>query len=445
MRGEQRGLRTRRARTTLAEDLSRQVKRPDGTTSTRPARAAQEVRAQATAKSNAIKVSWVARRLIARAMRVQVQISELCDNLATYMMSELTRGRVVAVNEMYLGGSRIGHLVPWLPTVVVQILMIVMIVNDPAFIVAVLRHAMDLPDSIGIWRLDNPSVLVSTLAGIGTSVILLSCAYTGGKAIARLIFVNRLDKIDPEHPELTRTAKLISKPRAAVIAGLALLPLAFSTVILHGFAERRFRASNNPFGSLAGGGEDAVATYLVLLIAFLPTIVLLLEIIAAVPAFEHARRTQRSAVLLRIRQVRSIRKESRLARRYARRFHRAQAIFDRLRDIIDHVGMAADAEYVEAGISTALIDVPRRPPGSRPTPAARRRAGTCRIFRSPATRLPLCTRHGVSCAPRASTGSLRPPGASCARTRWASHPPRPTSRTSSVPAPTDTGLRPTLR
>jgi hypothetical protein len=375
VRGEQRLLRTRRARTTLAADLNRQVKSPDGTTSTRPGRAAQEIRAQATAKSHAIKAGRVASRRIARAMRIQVQTSELCDSVATYMTSELTRARVAAVNEMYQGSTRIGHLVPWLPAVAVLILAIVMIVNDPAFIIAVLRHAMDLPDSIGLWRLDNPSVLVSTLAGIGTSVILLSCAYAGGKAIARLIFVNNLDRIDSEHAELTRTAKLISKPRAAVIASLALLPLAFTTVLLHGFAERRFRASNNPFGSLTGGGDDAVATYLVLLIAFLPTMVLLLETIAAVPAFEHARRTQRSAVLLRIRQVRSIRKESRLARHYTRRYNPAQTAFDRLRDILDHVGMAADAEYVEAGISTALIDVPdettRESPNTSGAPASR--------------------------------------------------------------------------
>jgi hypothetical protein len=375
VRSKYRWLRTRPARTTLAEDLQRQAKGADGTTSTRPARAAQEIRAQATAKSRAIKASQVASRLIARAMGIQVQASELCDSLDTYMTTELTRARVDAVNEMHRGSSRFGHLVPWLPALAVQLLMIVMIANDPAFIIVVLRHAMDLPDSIGIWRLYNPSVLVSTLAGIGTSVILLSCAYTGGKAIARLIFVSRLDRIDSEHPELMRSAKLISKPRAAVIACLALLPLAFSTVILHGFAESRFRASQNTFGVLTGGVDDAVATYLVLLIAFLPTIVLLLEIIAAVPAFEHARRTRRSAISLRIRQVRSIRKESRLARRYARRFGRAQKAFDLLRDVIDHVGMAADAEYVEAGISTALIEVPgeaiRESPNTSGAPASR--------------------------------------------------------------------------
>ena len=122
MRGEQRLLRTRRARTTLAADLKRQVKSPDGTTPTRPGRAAQEIRAQATAKSRAIKASRVASRLIARAMRIQVQTSELCDSVATYMTSELTRARVAAVNEMYRGSTRIGHLVPWLPAGAVLIL-----------------------------------------------------------------------------------------------------------------------------------------------------------------------------------------------------------------------------------------------------------------------------------------------------------------------------------
>lgn len=360
MRGKQRLLRTRRSRTTLANDLQRQVQRPDGETPSRPALAAQANRAEATAKSHTIKASGQAIRQIECAMRLQVRLSELHDSVATSLTSELTRAQVAAVNEFSLASTRIGHLSPWLPAVAVKLLMIVMLANDPAFIVAVLRHAMDLPDSVGVWRLDNPAVLVSTLSGIATSVILLSGATAGGKAIARLIFFDQVEKINTRHPELMRTARLVSKPRAAVIAVLAILPLAFSTVVLHGFAERRFRASDNPFGALTGGIDSAVAANLVLLIAFLPTIVLLLEIIAAVPAFEHARRTHRSAITLRWRQAGSIRQESRLARRYRRQHGRARMAFDWLRDIIDQVGLAADAEYVEAAIATALIEVPEK-------------------------------------------------------------------------------------
>jgi hypothetical protein len=342
---------------TLASDIGRQVEPQASAVDTNPSLAALGLRALATMSTRIGKSLKRAAKSVGRTVVVAQKHSDHVVNTQAYLAQPRTRARMQQVAEMDRHAVLLGYLSSWVPTFLVALMIAAMIANDPVFVVAVLREALNVADSVPVTRVTEPSVLVSTAAGVAVTAILLLAAKVGAEALASLIFINPRKRLTDEHPELVRTAKAFVMPRRAVVAALAIAVLAFMMIRLHALASYRFGESQDAFAGFNTGGITLVSDHLVALIAWLPVMVLIFETIAAEPSLKHARKTHRWALIFRIRERISVRKEFRLLARWRKRLRRAKERVATLRDGMVWVGRAADAEFIEAAITTHAVGV----------------------------------------------------------------------------------------
>lgn len=248
--------------------------------------------------------------------------------------------------------ARIAFLGSWISTLVIAGVPMVMVLNDPAFVLSTMRRLLDIPDSTPIWAVWDPSVAVSLAVSAGTTLLLLATAFVAGKAAAHLLFRGAFMH-GPANEEMRIAVKALPKRVAVVLLAAAAVVLGAMVVFLHGIAESRFSG-----GAVAAFQSDAdrhASALVSWFITLLPVAVVVIEFLASHPTFEHARKTGRAAIRFDVAEAIDCLRDDAAARRQARALRRAATAEADLREMTLDVELRAKFEVVSAAIQTGRI------------------------------------------------------------------------------------------
>lgn len=258
--------------------------------------------------------------------------------------------RMAAVRAHQETETEIGHLMPWVLSLVLLVLKGTMIVIEPPFVYTTIRVAQDVPASVGLWSGD-PRVVLAAAAGVLMAGLLWALTVAAARGIALTVFHTPLKEDEPqteeessqESPEYGAWAR--KRWQRGLLTGIAVACLAVVTVFLHTFANSRVNGTS--FSSTA----DASSAALVVLITALPWLVVGIGVIAEHPVLHHVAQVRRWAFGFTVKEFWSVRWEAWRMTLYRRSRRLAQRDTLRLADAADRLGLRADAEYTAASIT----------------------------------------------------------------------------------------------
>lgn len=298
----------------------------------------------------------VLKRLVRRVERVTARAKKRHARLVTHRARWTKKlsdakwvKRMAAVRAHQATETEIGHLMPWVLSLVLLVLKVTMIVIEPPFVYTTIRVAQDVPASVGLWSGD-PRVVLAAAAGVLMAGLLLALTVAAARGIALTMFHTlpkggKASQESPEYGAWTRSVLLLPRWQRRALTGIAVAFLAVVTVFLHTFADSRVTGTS--FNSTA----DASSTALVVLITFLPWLVVGIGVIAEHPVLHHVAQVRRWAFGFTVKELVSVRWEAWRMTLYRRSRRIAQRGALRLADAADRLGLRADAEYTGASIT----------------------------------------------------------------------------------------------
>jgi hypothetical protein len=343
------GTATRKAATSHAADLERQAPARDGVDRD-AADAALAIRTLVSARQRTRRPARTARRRLDRVATRRTKRRRTEQRRCQQLSAEHVRSRMVQIAELDRAAALMGHLTAWLPGIVVVMLAIPMVVADPGTVYNALRHAFDVPASVGLLDMSNPNVLVALAAAMAVSVGLLATARFTGRALGTLLFRGRI--ATDEHPEAVRSVRLLGPVQVAVYAAIGLALLAGFMLVLHAFAEARFQAGV----AATVSGTAAANAWVVVLVTALPVVILAFETLASAPQFEHARTVSRWARRARLAERFDVWRNQRQLAGEARAGRSARRAVLAMTDVIGDVSIRGLAEAIEAALG-GLVSV----------------------------------------------------------------------------------------
>ncbi|QHC57508.1 hypothetical protein [Rathayibacter sp. VKM Ac-2760] len=337
---------------TLTGDIERTVPPVEGA-NVSAASAALGLRTMATARTRAGRSAAQASRK-AESWRKAVQIrSDFNDRVDRKLKHPRTATRLSDALQYDVRSAGVAYLASWLPGIVVVGLALVMVSNDPPFVAATIRRALDIPESTPLWDVANPDILVTLASAAGITLILLGVAHLLGKSIASVLFLDPLLARQDDFPEAVRAREVLPRGRALIVVGAGAAVMTGAVLFLHTIAEQRFEG-----GIMAAfTGSSTTSAAITAYVTWLPVALVFLEVIASHPIFHHARKAARWSLGFRLTEAHDVRRDRRLARKVATVGRRARIGIARLGDMLGDVTLRSQGEVIEAALRTGKVSV----------------------------------------------------------------------------------------
>lgn len=293
---------------------------------------------------------WLLKGPVGRVERVTARAKKRYARLVTHRARWTEKlsdakwvKRMAAVRAHLETETELGHLLPWIISITLLVLKGAMTVSEPIFMYTSMRVALDVPESDGLWS-GNPNVWLAAASGVIMAFLLLGLTFAAARGIALTVF-HAPPKGSTEYGAWTRSVLLLPRWHRATLTGVAVALLAGVTVGLHTFASGRVQ------GTAFNGAATASSTALVVLITALPWLIVGLGVIAEHPVLHHVSQVRRWAFAFSCKEFASVRWEAWRMTLYRRSRRLAQRGAIRLADAADRIGLRADAEVAQAGIS----------------------------------------------------------------------------------------------
>lgn len=365
------GATTKRTDATMAGDLQRQS--PPTTAGQAAIEWALRMARLRYESTVAVETNRPGKKAGRQVDKVERKVRKWCDyqvRVRSNLSSPRMRSIAAQVTAYDRSSALLGHLSAWvLP--ISFLLYVAMGLSDPGYVLAATRRALQVPPSVSTWDLTHRDNLISFAVALAVTALLLVTIKLAAAGIASLLFWESLARQRELHPEMASTVAKITLWQRAVVTVSALAVILFVTHVVHEMAAGQF--TNTQAMALADfNGTAATREAVVLLISNLSWLILVIEVAAHVPALEHARRTSRWALRLRVVQAVTLRRDQRFRRSCLTSLRRLENTVNLVKDVIADIGRRLRQDVVEAGIATGALptDVVIAAPAARESGAA---------------------------------------------------------------------------
>lgn len=311
------------------------------------------IRAHASARARSKRAVQRLTSAVARVTRAQQSHARLVEARERVLESPRFTARYIEVLKHESRSAKLGHLTSWIHPIAIALIAIMMFLNDPIFVYTVVRTALDVDVAVGTFDISNTGVILALTAAAGLTIVLLFVAGMSGKAFGTVFGRSRQLKQQGAYPELERTAADLGTLRPLLIGFSGLAIFGGIVAMLWNLAHERLL----PDDGLAAV-STATATSLSLWIAALPVIVLILETIASVPAFKHAREVARWAHSARRTERIDVWRENRRLMTWRSAQGRARQQAATVENVLADVALRSADEFASGALATSALTVP---------------------------------------------------------------------------------------
>lgn len=346
------GTATQRAEATHKSDLERTVPVIVSADTDGPADVALANRTIISARVRTTRPAGWAERRIAKANKMIRRREDFEQRRRHSLSSARFRNRLAEVAKLDRSHALSGKLFAFLPVALIYIVAAGMALNDPLMILGTIRKAFDVPESVGLFELSNPDVVISISSAVVVFGSMLGLALAGGKAIATVLF--RRPLITAEFPEAIESKKLMPARAMWLLLGVFGMPIMIGLMLLlHELAQARFQGDVEAVFTGASGVNQALTWFITLM----PLLVIGLEVWASVPALAHARQVARWSSKSRFTERSDIVRHQWQLRRESRAIRLADLAVIKVSDVLADVSLRALHEVTESAITTGKVSL----------------------------------------------------------------------------------------
>lgn len=321
-----------------------------------PALASAEIRLAILARATIAGDAHRALRLVLRAQRTSTRLHTFRLGVLAHADDAAVRRDLQELRRDDDASNRLGRITSWVAPTLTGILGLSFVLNEVPFMYSTARIQFDIPASVAMFDLGNPSNALAIGLSILVPTVLFAGVGIGSRSLAWWLYPRARDMSAPlSGPEVTPDRELWNHiPMRVYVIG-SLLVVAALSLVLHQLAVLRFE------GVLFGRSSVASGVY-VALITLLPAAMLLVATAAENPRFVHHRRVVATRWKRALQFVYLATRERQLMRRYEGRYLRAKRMLTRMDDEVAALAWRADLEYLDASTLTGLL--PMSPVGA---------------------------------------------------------------------------------
>lgn len=341
---------------TLADDINRQA--PGRVVVVVNAMAALVIRMIASARKRIPRACKRTVRRVSKADSRQRKLAGYRVGRLRWLNRESTRDLMAQVVQMQSHLVLLGFLPVFINYFLVGLIVVSAAITESPFAEVTIRVFLDVPTSKGTFAVGDPAVMQALSTALILGVVLIVLPHVGGRALAWLLFGRPRAALEDETKEMARAGRLLPTSHRVLICVITLPLVLGVTAFMRGLAQERIAA----MPSTSEGAAELMTNFITLVLVG----ALLLQTIAEIPVFAHARHTKRAAAMFAVRQWWTVFYEARLTQGAVRSYQRAWDAAAHLSDILKDVTLRAAAEAVEAGLTTGAATVVEEDPTAPP-------------------------------------------------------------------------------